>query len=175
MLCVLWADAGADAQACPAQSHSSINTMSEKRQRVPAGACSTWRVALALCLSLVAVSAMAVGLVIQNQPQIKLTWDASPDDGVSYRLYVINTNTLNLYTNFGVGTNLTASIDGMAGGQWKFYVTAVASNSIESLPSNVLPQQVPTAPGNFRNVVIQYSTNLSNGKTDAGFFQLYLP
>lgn len=115
-----------------------------------------------------------------NQPvQVRLAWDASPSPGVDYILWA--SNAVHTPTNalpVPAGTNLSARVSDIAPGRWTFYVTARTrgTNAVESVPSNLLLLDVPTTPANFRNVVIQYSTNLSfSNSVNVGFFRLEIP
>ena len=105
---------------------------------------------------------------------LKLAWDASPSTNVvGYALYS-GTNSGNYLTRTEVGTNLTASVEGLVEGRWYFVVTAFTTNNIESLPSNEVNAEVPKPPANMRTVIVQYGATLTNFY-DVGFFRLRLP
>lgn len=111
---------------------------------------------------------------------IKLAWDASPTVGVTnYVLYastntITTTNILSSAVRVSVGTNLTATISDLVPGNWYFAATAMKLG-VESAPSNILQVQVPVAPTNMLTVFVQYSTSITNGFTDTGFFRLRIP
>ena len=109
----------------------------------------------------------------------KLAWDASLTTGVTnYVLYASTnilsaTNLTSATVRLNVGTNLTATVEGIQTGQWSFAATAM-KDGIESDPSNILIVDVPQPPARMRTVVVQYSGTLTNFY-DVGFFRLRLP
>ena len=111
--------------------------------------------------------------------EIHLAWDASPTPSVaSYALYahtnvLSNTNTV-WSVRADVGTNRTATITGIASGQWYFAAAARDTNGVEGQLSIVLPYEIPLPPANLRTVVLQYSGSLSNFQ-DLLFFKLRVP
>ena len=125
---------------------------------------------LASILLLAAVSAEA--------SFIRLAWDASATPGCEYVLYA-STNELTQETyrdaalvRVPCGTNLTATLEGIAVGEWSFLATAI-KDGVESDISNVVVTEVPPAPGTMRTVVLQYSTTITNGWNDTdGYFRI---
>ena len=108
---------------------------------------------------------------------LRLAWDASATPGCEYVLYAsTNELTQETYRDATVrvpcGTNLTATIEGIAVGQWRFCATAI-KDGVESDLSNVVVTEIPPAPGTMRTVVLQYTTTISNGWNDTdGFFRI---
>ena len=130
------------------------------------------RLGVAAVVGLLALVSMARG------QSVTLAWDASPDDSPTnrlfYRLYA-GTNGAVALTNLNVGTNLSATVDRLTPGMWRFWATAVTSNGVESLPSNLVIQQVPATPLLMRTITLQYAFALTNGGfQDVGFFRLKL-
>lgn len=110
---------------------------------------------------------------------VKLAWDASGTVGITnYVLYanlapLVYATRTNVTARINVGTNLTASVENLAPGQWWFAATAM-KDGLESDFSNVLQVECPRPPANMRTVVLQYSGTLTNFY-DVGFFRLRLP
>jgi hypothetical protein len=128
---------------------------------------------LTLLLTLAALTSFA------DPGEIKLAWNASPSANVTGYFLYAHTNALT-DTNFSytiradAGTNLTATIQNIASGQWYFAATARDTNGVESLLSNVLPYEIPKPPANMRTVILQYSGSVTNFQ-DVGFFKLRFP
>lgn len=126
-------------------------------------------------------AALFVGAVLANAgaSDVKLAWDASATPGVTNYVLYAHTNLLSV-TNLPaasvrlpVGTNLTATVEGLREGVWSFAAAAM-KDGIESEPSNVVTVEVPRPPERMRTVVVQYSGTLTNFY-DVGFFRLRLP
>jgi len=127
------------------------------------------------------VFGLAGTLALPAQGQnVALAWNPSPTTNlVTYKLYastnaLIATNLGAATTNVACGTNLTCTVTPAIAGDWWFAVTAVDTNGIESLPSNILPVEVPAAPGNLRTVIVQYSYTLTNF-VDAVYLKFRFP
>lgn|SRR5256885_8257825 len=72
---------------------------------------------------------------------VPLAWTAPAGTGLTYRVYA-STNG----TTWFVSTNTastTATVTNLATGTWQLYVTAIDSNKLESLPSNIITTPVP--------------------------------
>lgn len=97
---------------------------------------------------------------------IRLAWDASVTPGCEYVLYAsTNELTQETYRDATVRvpceTNLTATIEGIAVGQWRFCATAI-KDGVESDPSNVLTVEVPQPPLGIRTLVVDHATTITN-------------
>lgn len=113
--------------------------------------------------------------------QFGLAWDPSPTPQVTYRLYchtnsLADTNLAPAVLRLNVGTNTTARLAEVAPGLWFYRVTAVATNAVESIPSNEVAVFVPAPPPGLRLVVEANALDLSqaSGWTNLGFFRLRL-
>ena len=109
---------------------------------------------------------------------LRLAWDASATPGCEYVLYAsTNELTQETYRDATVRvpceTNLTATIEGIAVGQWRFCATAI-KDGVESDLSNVVVTEIPAAPGTMRTVILQYTDTVTNGWMDVGFFRVLL-
>ncbi len=110
---------------------------------------------------------------------LSLAWDPSPG-ATNYVLYASQspltpTTLTNATLKINVGTNLTATVQNLATGQWYFGATAF-SGGLQSDLSNILVVGSPAPPANMRTMIVQYSFNLAtNGWNDLGFFRLKLP
>jgi hypothetical protein len=130
------------------------------------------------------VAALLMSVVACFSQSVPLQWDASPDAAtmlLNYRLYA-HTNGLdyttrtNALVRVGVGTNLTAQLDLLKPGVWTFAASAITTNGIESGFSNFVVVEVARAPGNMRTVIVQQTTNLTEGVWhDVGFLRLKIP
>jgi hypothetical protein len=122
------------------------------------------------------LAALLAAAITSMASDVRLAWDASPDSGCNYSLYA-HTNALDqanyqsAAVKVNVGTNLTAKISELKPGRWWFICTANLGG-VESDISNVINAEVPRAPANMRMLIIQYSSTLTNGYTDVGFFKL---
>ena len=98
----------------------------------------------------------------QAQP-FQLTWDypTNPAAKMSFRLYAHTNSLPNNLTNslvrLSAGTNQVCTISNIISGTWVFAITALATNGIESLPSPVLPLEVPVKPDNLRTIIAQWN------------------
>ena len=111
--------------------------------------------------------------------EARLAWDPSTTAGVTnYVLYahtnvLTSTNLASAAVRLNVGTNLTARVEALVPGLWRFAATAF-KDGLESGLSNILLVEVPGAPQNMRTVVVQFGGTLTNFY-DVGFFRLRLP
>lgn len=118
-----------------------------------------------LILLLLSVSSLSAS-------SIKFAWNASTSEGITnYMLHVTqgtNEATIN------VGTNLTATAEGLTPGIWTFAASCQISPGIVSDRTPPLVVEVPQPPTLMRTIVVQYSGTLSNF-ADVGFFRLRIP
>lgn len=113
--------------------------------------------------TLLAVGLLALGLSTLNlnaaailHPQVTLAWDGSPDEGdptlppVAYILtaWRMNAGVLE-QVDTNCGTNHTADVYALAGGNWTFYVVA-KFGPFYSGPSNSLDVRLPKPAANIR-------------------------
>jgi ABC-type nitrate/sulfonate/bicarbonate transport system substrate-binding protein len=89
---------------------------------------------------------------------VQFTWMPSVDPSpITYYLWE-GTNSVQYYTNFNVGTNLSATVSNLArGATYYFAVTAVATNGVASLYSteaSFTSVAQPTQPGSFHIIVV---------------------
>jgi cytoskeletal protein RodZ len=108
--------------------------------------------------------------------EVNLAWDASPSEGVHYRLYA-GTNSVQGLSNalvvVNTATNLTATVEISQAQRWYFVATAVdPSTGLESVPSNEVMVETPAAPVNMRTIHVEHTITLSNGWNDVGYFRL---
>ena len=123
-------------------------------------------------------SILLLAAVMAEASFIRLAWDASVTPGCEYVLYA-STNELSQETyrdalvRVPCSTNLAATIEGIAVGQWRFCATAI-KDGVESDISNVVVTEIPAAPGTMRTVILQYTDTVTNGWMDVGFFRVLL-
>lgn len=125
------------------------------------------------------VASNCLAAVAQPQPgQVQLAWDASPTPGVTYRLYAYTnattlTNLSSAPVKLDAKTNLTATVQFLQPGTWRFVATAYSTNGIESVPSNEVIATVPPPPANARTVIVQFNATVTGTNwLDAGFFRI---
>lgn len=133
-------------------------------------------VALALMILLASsVFATPPPPVVAKTTKIALQWNASPTPGpLTYRLYQ-STNNVTWGTVYpGIITTTFTVTNVPAGSSNWFSVTAVNSDGVESVPSNVLEKPIEAAPAPATGlisvpVVVRVESSTNNGATWAAF------
>lgn len=130
---------------------------------------------LVIILAAINISATPPPPVVAKTGKITLQWNASPTPGVlTYRLYH-STNNVTWGTTYPGITATTFTVTNVPAGSsnW-FSVTAVNSDGIESLPSNVVEKPIEAAPAPATGlvsipVVVQVQSTTNNGATWTSF------
>lgn len=131
---------------------------------------------LAALALLMAVSASA--------SEVTLAWDhAGPSKATTSFILYGTTNASLVQSNLALaqivvncGTNKTVQAVNMTSGLWRWAVVTDEAG-VRSDLSNVLPTEVPTAPGLVRTVALQYSFSLQTANTNwpTGMFIRIVP
>lgn len=128
-----------------------------------------------LCLLAASTLATPPPPVVAKTTKISLQWNASPTPGpLTYRLYQ-STNNVTWGTVYPgiIATSFIVTNVPAGSSNW-FSVTAVNSDGVESVPSNVLEKPIEAAPAPATGlisipVVVQVQSTTNNGATWTSF------
>lgn len=90
---------------------------------------------------------------------LSLSWAPSTTSNVTYAVYAGTNSVMSAIRVASVTNRVRLDFD--AGGTWFFWATAVATNGVESDPSNVLRVEIPHPPTNLHPVAVEYTFDLA--------------